>query len=43
MDAHKREKEFCSKKRPRLARECALAHSFIERKKRALCKMYSFG
>ena len=34
MDAHKREKEFCSKKRPRLARECALAHSFIERKKR---------
>ena len=26
---HKRDKEFCRKKRPRLARECALAHSFL--------------
>ena len=29
MDAHKREKEFCRKKRPHLARECAKAHSFF--------------
>lgn len=26
---HKREKTFCRKKRARLARECALEHSFL--------------